>query len=108
MRSGETPVPIPNTMVKTWAADGTALETVWESRWPPKLKKKKDRFRNETSDIQVRKDLTNAWKDHTKSLGIDTGKDEQQLITANPISREVLLEITGVHQWLEIKRDFSF
>ena len=58
MRSGETPVPIPNTMVKTWAADGTALETVWESRWPPKLKKKKDRFRNETSDIQVRKDLT--------------------------------------------------
>ena len=58
MRSGEAPVPIPNTMVKTWAADGTALETVWESRWPPKLKKKKDRFRNETSDIQVRKDLT--------------------------------------------------
>ena len=58
MRSGETPVPIPNTMVKTWAADGTALETVWESRWPPKQKKKKDRFWNETSDIQVRKDLT--------------------------------------------------
>ena len=23
MRSGDTPVPIPNTMVKTWAADGT-------------------------------------------------------------------------------------
>ena len=58
MRLWETPVPIPNTMVKTQAADGTALETVWESRWPPKLKKKKDRFRNETSDIQVRKDLT--------------------------------------------------
>ena len=56
MRSGETPVPIPNTMVKTWAADGTALETVWESRWPPKQKKKKNWF----------------------------------------------------HQWLEIKRDFSF
>ena len=32
---GDTPVPIPNTMVKPWAADGTALETVWESRWPP-------------------------------------------------------------------------
>ena len=44
MRSGETPVPIPNTMVKTWAADGTALETVWESRWPPKQKKKKNWF----------------------------------------------------------------
>ena len=40
MRLGETPVPIPNTMVKTQAADGTSLETVWESRWPPNLKKK--------------------------------------------------------------------
>ena len=27
---GVTPVPIPNTMVKTQAADGTALVTVWE------------------------------------------------------------------------------
>ena len=35
IRSGETPVPIPNTMVKTWAADGTMLETAWESRWVP-------------------------------------------------------------------------
>ena len=35
MRAGATPVPIPNTMVKTRAADGTVLETVWESRWTP-------------------------------------------------------------------------
>ena len=35
MRLGDTPVPIPNTMVKTQAADGTALETMWESRWLP-------------------------------------------------------------------------
>ena len=35
MRTGDTPVPIPNTMVKTCAADGTTLETVWKSRWPP-------------------------------------------------------------------------
>ena len=35
MRLGDTPVPIPNTTVKTQAADGTALETMWESRWPP-------------------------------------------------------------------------
>ena len=40
MRPGVTPVPIPNTMVKTRTADGTALETVWESRWPPNLKEK--------------------------------------------------------------------
>ena len=35
MRLWETPVPIPNTTVKTQAADGTALETMWESRWAP-------------------------------------------------------------------------
>ena len=35
IRSGETPVPMPNTTVKTRSADGTALETVRESRWPP-------------------------------------------------------------------------
>ena len=35
MRIGDTPVLIPNTMVKTYAADGTMLETIWESRWLP-------------------------------------------------------------------------
>ena len=40
MRPGETPVPIPNTMVKARAADGTMLETAWESRWLP------DSFKN--------------------------------------------------------------
>ena len=75
MRPGATPVPIPNTMVKTWTADGTALETVWESRWPPNLKKKERR--------QIR----------CRSLKINTGKDEQQLISANPISRAVLLTL---------------
>ena len=39
MRLGETPVPIPNTMVKTQEADGTMLETAWESRWLPDQKK---------------------------------------------------------------------
>ena len=37
MRFGETPVPIPNTRGKTEAADGTMLETAWESRWLPEL-----------------------------------------------------------------------
>ncbi len=37
MRFWETPVNIPNTMVKPKAADGTILETVWESRWLPGL-----------------------------------------------------------------------
>lgn len=35
MRVGETPVPIPNTMVKTDAADNTWLETAREDRWLP-------------------------------------------------------------------------
>ena len=35
MRLRETPVPIPNTRVKAQAADGTMLETAWESRWVP-------------------------------------------------------------------------
>src|SRR5256885_16616117 len=32
---GETPGPIPNPEVKPLSADGTARETVWESRTPP-------------------------------------------------------------------------
>ena len=40
MRLGETPVPIPNTTVKTQTADGTMLETAWESRWLPDQFKK--------------------------------------------------------------------
>ena len=38
IRVRATPVPIPNTTVKTHTADGTALETVWQSRWLPELK----------------------------------------------------------------------
>ena len=38
MRLGDTPVLIPNTMVKTLAAEGTILETIWESRRLPEFK----------------------------------------------------------------------
>jgi hypothetical protein len=34
---GEIPVPIPNTEVKSFSADGTAWVTVWESRTLPRL-----------------------------------------------------------------------
>ena len=47
MRPGGTPVPIPNTMVKTWAADGTMLETAWESRWLPIKEKEQERVPEE-------------------------------------------------------------
>ena len=48
MRRGETPVEqkfqsIPNTMVKPPAADGTMLETAWESRWLPDVLKKRNK-----------------------------------------------------------------
>ena len=39
MRLWETPVPMPNTMVKTQTADDTWLETAWESKWLPGYKK---------------------------------------------------------------------
>ena len=35
IRLGDTPVPIPNTMVKAQTADGTMLGTAWESRRLP-------------------------------------------------------------------------
>ena len=37
MRAEGTPVPIPNTTVKIRAADGTMLETAWESRRLPDI-----------------------------------------------------------------------
>ena len=39
MRLGVTPVPIPNTTVKTKTAESTILVTVWEDRWLPDHKK---------------------------------------------------------------------
>ena len=39
MRLWETPVPIPNTTVKTQAAENTMLETAWEDRWVPEFPK---------------------------------------------------------------------
>ena len=89
MRLGVTPVPIPNTMVKTQTAEGTALETVWESRWPP------------AEGTALETVWESRWppnlkeKDRGRSAAevkINTGKDEQQLINANPISRAVLLK----------------
>ena len=46
MRTGDTPVPIPNTTVKTGTAEGTVLETEWKSRWPQDPKKETPDFEN--------------------------------------------------------------
>ena len=88
MRPGDTPVPIPNTMVKTRTADGTALETVWESRWPPDYERKDELWLRSSGK---RSGTTEKRNRREKSLIINTGKDEQQLINANPVSRAVLL-----------------
>ena len=53
MRPGATPVPIPNTMVKARAADGTTLVTVWESRWPPDLRNELWKGRAETAQMYL-------------------------------------------------------
>ena len=57
MRLGETPVPIPNTMVKTQTADGTALETVWKSRWLPDFKESKTKL-GVASENNLKQELT--------------------------------------------------
>ena len=53
MRLGVTPVPIPNTMVKTQAADDTALETMWEIRWVPGYKKEELVFTSDQSFEEI-------------------------------------------------------
>ena len=55
MRLGETPVHIPNTMVKTQAAHGTMLETAWESRWLP------DSFKKITRESVLYRTDTSEW-----------------------------------------------
>ena len=52
MRLGETPVSIPNTMVKTQAADGTMLETIWESRWLPEQFQKRSSRQQDAGGLQ--------------------------------------------------------
>ena len=65
MRLGDTPVPIPNTTVKTQSADGTALETVWESRWAP------DRKRKTEFNLPVMRDFEWNRKKHLRFLMTD-------------------------------------
>ena len=52
---------------------------MWESRWPP--------------DYKNEEQMQNRCK--CSGFDIDTDIDEQQLIDVNPISRVVLLDITG-------------
>ena len=73
IRPGETPVPIPNTMVKARAADGTTLETVWESRWPPDSKKELWKGRAETALMH----LENCIRRNKKLIDRDIDKKEQ-------------------------------
>ena len=62
---------------------------MWESRWLPGTKKKRQ--------IRCREKFI-----------IDTGKDEQQLITANPVSRAVLFMITLVLPVIRGSKGFGF
>ena len=62
MRLGDTPVPIPNTTVKTQSADGTALETVWESRWAPDQKENNRRKPDKISGLYQWLEILNMFK----------------------------------------------
>ena len=97
MRLGDTPVPIPNTTVKTQSADGTALETVWESRWAPDQKK------------------TTGWKPDDNKTGIgkwvlsETGWSQIWTVKsgANPYQPGRAVKICWFYQWLEILKEFK-
>ena len=74
MRLGVTPVLIPNTKVKAWAADGTALETVWESRWLPdivfstSLRRSLEASLENKSFFQAKRERTSSNKHYTFSV----------------------------------------
>ena len=95
MRPGDTPVPIPNTRVKAWPADGTALETVWESRWPPDSKKEKKEETGEEAGKSGLKRQTGQGPGET--FRIDTGTESGKGSAANLTSGEALLK-TGIYQ----------
>ena len=98
---GVTPVPIPNTMVKTQAADGTALETVWESRWmTDPLKKNREKFYYNKTGIDIQNPVTPE-----RSYEIPF---ELKRSVPTHISREVLLHITGFTSDQRIEQKFSF
>ena len=101
MRLGDTPVPIPNTTVKTQEADGTALETVWESRWmPDPLKKNREKFYYNKTGIDIQNPVTPE-----RSYEIPF---ELKRSVPTHISREVLLHITGFTSDQRIEQKFSF
>ena len=98
---GDTPVPIPNTTVKTQSADGTALETVWESRWmPDPLKKNREKFYYNKTGIDIQNPVTPE-----RSYEIPF---ELKRSVPTHISREVLLHITGFTSDQRIEQKFSF
>ena len=91
---GETPVPIPNTKVKTQAADGTALETVWESRWPPDSKK--ENKQTELDRVSFGESLRSGQATEERFRAASVFQDRYRHraeggSAANPISRAVLL-----------------
>ena len=73
---GATPVPIPNTTVKTHAADGTSLETVRESRWPPESKKSVRSSGELRTHLENRiyESCSNMLKGRTEAVGTAEGK----------------------------------
>src|SRR5262249_54236500 len=78
-RSRVTPVPIPNTEVKPATADGTARETVWESRSLPALLLRRSPIVHGQSGFFVCVILSSEFSDselhaHTSSLPLPSSQ----------------------------------
>ena len=99
MRVWETPVPIPNTTVKTQAADGTALETMWESRWAP-----------DYGDVaQLGEHLPCKQGVESSNLSVSTESRQNCFDSKNREWRSVPVEIPRIaKQFLEVTCEASY
>ena len=103
MRLWETPVPIPNTTVKTQSADGTALETVWESRWPPDHKKYFMVIR-----LVERTEIPLMWLNgFAVEIHIDTGTEPKGTLRPTQSAGQCCYD-NWFYQWYKMKRKLFF
>ncbi len=88
IRPGDTHVPIPNTPVKARTADGTAPETVRESRRLPEQEKKRHRgdgrFRAGKGSAGVRRGLSSAGR----APALQAGGREFESLSLHGLPRE--------------------
>ena len=81
---GVTPVLISNTEVKSYSADDTALETMWESRSPPKLFVKapysanEEPFYSQSMTASLERNFKEYWRDKFVSVLVEANSTEKE------------------------------